>query len=105
MLADKKLGLNELVLSKPYVQVGATLFWEWNHLGWGPLDIKDGFAHSADTVFYQLAQRLGIDRLGYWGTQYGFGQPTGIDLPGRIGRPRAHEPVEAGHPRRADLSG
>ena len=81
VLADKKLGLNELVLSKPYVQVGSTLFWEWNHLGWGPLDIKDGFAHSADTVFYQLAQRLGIDRLGYWGTQYGFGQPTGIDLP------------------------
>ena len=81
MLADKKLGLNELVLSKPYVQVGATKFWEWNHRGWGPLDIKDGFGHSSDTVFYQLAQRLGIDRLGYWGTQYGFGQPTGIDLP------------------------
>ena len=81
VLADKKLGPTETVLSKPYVQLGSTLFWEWNHLGWGPLDIKDAFAHSADTVFYQLAQRLGIGRLAYWGTQYGFGQPTGIDLP------------------------
>ena len=25
---------------------------------------------------------LGIDRLGYWANQYGFGTPTGIDLPG-----------------------
>ena len=27
---------------------------------------------------------LGIDRLGYWADQYGFGQPTGIDLPGEV---------------------
>ena len=27
---------------------------------------------------------LGIDRLGYWANQYGFGAPTGIDLPGEV---------------------
>ena len=27
---------------------------------------------------------LGIDRLGYWAKQYGFGRPTGIDLPGEV---------------------
>src|SRR5258705_13324095 len=27
---------------------------------------------------------LGIDRLGYWGKQYGFNSPTGIDLPGEV---------------------
>jgi penicillin-binding protein 2 len=27
---------------------------------------------------------LGIDRLGYWAKQYGFGSPTGIDLPGEV---------------------
>lgn len=81
VLADKKLGVTETVMSKPYVQLGSTLFWEWNHAGWGPLDIKNGFAHSSDTFFYQMAQRLGIDRLGYWARQFGFGAPTGIDLP------------------------
>lgn len=81
VLADRKLGLTETVLSKPYVQLGSTLFWEWNHAGWGPLDIKEGFAHSSDTFFYQLSQRLGIARLAFWARQYGFGQPTGIDLP------------------------
>jgi penicillin-binding protein 2 len=27
---------------------------------------------------------LGIDRLAYWANQYGFGEPTGIDLPGEV---------------------
>ena len=27
---------------------------------------------------------LGADRLGYWAKQYGFGAPTGIDLPGEV---------------------
>jgi penicillin-binding protein 2 len=28
---------------------------------------------------------LCIDRLGYWAKQYGFGAPTGIDLPNEVG--------------------
>jgi penicillin-binding protein 2 len=32
-----------------------------------------------------MAGKLGIDRLGYWAHQYGFGRPTGIDLPGEVG--------------------
>jgi penicillin-binding protein 2 len=31
-----------------------------------------------------MAGKLGIDRLGYWAKQYGFGKPTGIDLPGEV---------------------
>ena len=42
-------------------------------------------AHSSDTYFFQLAGKLGIDRLAYWAEQYGFGSPTGIDLPGEVG--------------------
>ena len=43
-----------------------------------------GFAHSSDTFFFQLAGMLGIDRLAHWAHEYGFGQPTGIDLPGEV---------------------
>ena len=31
-----------------------------------------------------MAGKLGIDRLAYWAKQYGFGAPTGIDLPGEV---------------------
>ena len=61
-----------------------TRFYDWNHRGFGPCDIYCGFGHSSDTFFFQMAGKLGIDRLGYWAKQYGFGAPTGIDLPGEV---------------------
>ncbi len=80
-LADKIITTSSTLLSKPYVQLGATKFWEWNRQGWGPLNVFNGFGHSSDTYFYQLADKLGIGRLAYWARQLGYGQPTGIDLP------------------------
>jgi penicillin-binding protein 2 len=82
VLADNKLGPTELVQTKPYVLVGTEKFWDWNKAGFGQLNIQGGFAMSSDTFFYQMAQRLGINRLAYWARQFGFGSPTGIDLPG-----------------------
>jgi penicillin-binding protein 2 len=67
--------------TKPYLQIGPYKYWDWNHTGWGPLNIYDAFGHSSDTFFYQLAGMLGIDRLGYWAQQWGFGEKTGVDLP------------------------
>jgi len=67
--------------TKPYLQIGPYKYWDWNHTGWGPLNIYDAFGHSSDTFFYQLAGMLGIDRLGYWAKEFGFGEKTGVDLP------------------------
>ena len=82
VLADRKITPSTRVLTKPYVTVGPVKFWDWNRRGFGSLTIYEGFGHSSDTFFYQMAARLGIDRLAYWGKQYGFGSRTGIDLPG-----------------------
>ncbi len=70
------------LLSQPAIVVNGERYKEWNNTGWGPLDIREGLAHSSDTFFYQLARMVGVDRLAYWAQQYGFGRPTGIDLPG-----------------------
>jgi len=80
-LADKIITTTSTITSKPYVALGATKFWEWNKQGWGPLTITEGFAHSSDTFFYQLAHSVGIERLAHWARQLGYGSPTGIDLP------------------------
>lgn len=84
VLSDRKLGPTELVQTKAYIQLGPDKYWDWNRAGFGRLDIKGGFAHSSDTFFYQMAQRLGIQRLAYWAHQLGFGAKTGIDLPGEV---------------------
>lgn len=69
------------IMSKPFVDVNGTPFYEWNRQGWGPLNIYTGMANSSDTFFYQLAQKVGLKNLTDWATLYGFGAPTGIDLP------------------------
>jgi penicillin-binding protein 2 len=83
-LADRDISATTKVQTKPFLTLGDTKFFEWNHRGWGGCDIYCGFGHSSDTFFYQVAGMLGIDRLAYWAKQYGFGKPTGVDLPGEV---------------------
>jgi penicillin-binding protein 2 len=80
-LADKKITPSTLIKTAPYLKIGPTRFWDWNHRGFGLCNIDCGFGHSSDTFFFQLAGKLGIERLAYWARQYGFGAKTGIDLP------------------------
>ena len=83
-LADKKITPTTKIRTRGYLTLGSTRFYDWNHRGFGACDIYCGFGHSSDTFFFQMAGKLGIDRLGYWAKQYGFGAPTGIDLPGEV---------------------
>jgi penicillin-binding protein 2 len=80
-LADGKIEPDTRLDTRPYLTLGRYRYYEWNRQGWGPLDIYGGFGHSSDTYFFQVAGRLGIDRLAHWGRQYGFGRRTGVDLP------------------------
>lgn len=81
-LQDKKITPTTLIATKPYLELGPTKYWDWNHQGFGLCNLDCGFGNSSDTYFYQVAGMLGADRLAYWANQYGFGAPTGIDLPG-----------------------
>jgi penicillin-binding protein 2 len=83
-LADHKITASTRIQTRPYLTLGSTRFYDWNRRGFGACNIDCGFGHSSDTFFFQLAGKLGIDRLGYWANQYGFGQRTGIDLPGEV---------------------
>jgi penicillin-binding protein 2 len=83
-LADREITEQTRLMTKSFLTLGDTKFYEWNRRGWGACDIYCGFGHSSDTFFYQVAGMLGIDRLAYWARQYGFGSPTGVDLPGEV---------------------
>jgi penicillin-binding protein 2 len=83
-LADKKITASTQIQTRPYLKLGATKFWDWNRRGFGPCNIDCGFGHSSDTFFFQLAGKLGVERFAFWARDYGFGEPTGIDLPGEV---------------------
>lgn len=81
-LQDGKITPQTRIMTRPWIMVAGTRMHDWSMYAWGPITIYDGFAHSSDTFFYQVALKLGIDRLAYWAHTWGFGRKTGIDLPG-----------------------
>ncbi|MGA2848049.1 MAG: penicillin-binding protein 2 [Terracidiphilus sp.] len=48
----------------------------------GMVDIHNAIPMSCDTFYYTLADKLGIDRISKYADEFGYGQKTGIDLPG-----------------------
>lgn len=55
---------------------------DWKRGGHGSVNIYEALEQSVNTFFYQLALDLGIDRMHDYLAQFGFGQPTGLDLLG-----------------------
>ncbi len=52
----------------------------WNRAGDGWVDMPYAIARSNDTYFYDLAHKLGIDRLHDFMSQFGIGQRVSIDM-------------------------
>lgn len=50
-------------------------------LGHGEIHLDDALCRSCNVFFYDLAQRIGPDVLVDWSSRFGFGQPTGIEVP------------------------
>lgn len=63
----------------------------WQRGGHGFVDLEHSLEASCDVFYYQLGQRLGIDRMASWLGLFGFGRRSGIGLPseasGLIGTP------------------
>nr|BAL57324.1 penicillin-binding protein [uncultured Gammaproteobacteria bacterium] len=55
---------------------------DWRKGGHGGVDLKAAIVQSCDVYFYDLAHHLGIDKMHAFLRQFGFGRPSGIDLPG-----------------------
>ena len=50
--------------------------------GHGQVMLADALAQSCNVYFFEAARRMGPTPLVVWGKRFGFGAPTGIDLPG-----------------------
>lgn len=52
----------------------------WNRSGDGWVDLDTAIMRSNDTYFYDLAHKLGIDRLAGYMNQFGLGQKVSLDM-------------------------
>jgi len=65
-------------------RLGDRVFRCWKRSGHGTVDIIESLKDSCDVYLYQAGLAAGIDALVFWGRRFGFGEPTGIDLPGEV---------------------
>ena len=89
-LAGLELGLIEprqRVFSNGYYYLSGQErpFRDWKQGGHGWVDIRGSLEQSVNTYYYSLAYELGIDRIHSFLSQFGFGEPTGLDLLGENG--------------------
>lgn len=50
----------------------------------GAIDIEKALARSNDIYFYQVGERLGVDRLVSWSKKLGLGEKSGVELTGEV---------------------
>lgn len=64
-----------------HMDLGDHRFHCWKKGGHGSVDMVAALQYSCDTYFYDLARRLGIDRIAEMARRFGLGEALGIDLP------------------------
>lgn len=58
------------------------LYRDWKKGGHGRrVNLKMAIAQSCDTYYYDMAYRMGIDRMHSFGLHFGLGQRSGLDIP------------------------
>jgi len=62
--------------------LGNHIFHCWRKEGHGHVDLHRGIQVSCDVYFYEVARRLGIDKMEEAARALGLGADTGIELPG-----------------------
>lgn len=62
-------------------QLGNASFGCWKSDGHGQQDITDGLMNSCNVFFYNTGRAAGVDNIEAYAKLFGFGRPTGIDLP------------------------
>ena len=82
-LAGLEEGLiddNSTVVCNGSYTVGNNTFKCWNKKGHGRVNLKQALRESCDVYFYQLGERLGVDKIAAYAKKFGLGTPMGIGL-------------------------
>lgn len=64
-----------------HMALGNMRFHCWKKGGHGAVDMIGALKHSCDVYFYEVARRVGVDRIADISKRFGLGRDTGIDLP------------------------
>jgi len=73
---------HERVSCPGHMDLGDSRFHCWHRGGHGAIDMRTALKVSCDVYFYEMAKRIGIDRIAAMSRRLGLGVPLEIELPG-----------------------
>lgn len=83
------LGLEEKAITE-HTRIFDPGFWQipgvehkyrdWKRWGHGWVNVYSAIVESCDIFFYELAYKVGVDKIARFMEQFGFGQNTGVDI-------------------------
>lgn len=86
IIEEEVFPLRKKVLCKGKLWYGDRYFHCHRETGHGALNLQEALAESCNVFFFTVgAEYLGIERIVDYGRRFGYGEKTGIDLPGEIG--------------------
>jgi penicillin-binding protein 2 len=80
-LLEAGIGPQETISCGGAIRVGNTLFHCHKRRGHGALNMRGAIAQSCDIYFYQMAQRIGMDRIASMAHRVGMGQKFDLPFP------------------------
>ena len=80
-LQEKTVSPNQVFVDPGYVMVSGRRIQNWNGASFGTVTFTDVVKNSLNTGFAQVGLELGAERLTKYAKLFGFGQPTGVELP------------------------
>ncbi len=72
----------ERVTCPGHMDLGDSRFHCWHRPGHGGMDMRTALKLSCDVYFYEMAKRVGMDRIAAMSRRFGLGVPLDIELPG-----------------------
>jgi penicillin-binding protein 2 len=79
-----KVNANSAVNCDGVFELGERKFRCWKTYGHGRVDFIPAMAYSCDEYFYYAGYETGATKIAQAAQLFGFGLPTGIDLPGEV---------------------
>ena len=70
----------KVIQCKGFIELYGEKYHCWKKKGHGYVDMREGIKQSCDVYFYEVARKLGIDRLAVTARKFGLGKPVLEDL-------------------------
>jgi penicillin-binding protein 2 len=81
-LEDDVISPQSSFFCEGHIKVGDGKFHCWRRKGHGHVNLSRGIAESCDVYFYQIALKVGIDKISKMAARFGLGGKLVLDIPG-----------------------